>query len=91
MMRYGRVIFLFIIIAALTACGPSAAGYNNDGNDAFESSQFNEALDSYNSAKQEDPSLPEPYYNSGNALHRQGDLDSASLQLQEALRAGAKA
>jgi tetratricopeptide (TPR) repeat protein len=81
-MKYMSVIILIF----LSACGASAASYNNQGNKSYESEQYNEALNSYTAAKQEDPNLPEPYYNSGNTFYRQGDLDAAGLQLQEALR-----
>ena len=87
-MKINYRALLLIGVALLTACGSSAASYNNEGNEAFEAERFSEALDNYTSAKQEDSSLPEPYYNSGNALHRQGDLEAALLQLQESLRAG---
>lgn len=76
-----------IILVFLAACGASAANHNNQGNKSYESENYNDALNSYTAAKQEDPNLPEPYYNSGNTLHQQGDMDAASLQLQEALRA----
>ena len=85
-MRSISGVMVIISAVLLSACGTSAASYNNEGNDAFETEQYGEALNSYTLAKQEDPALAEPYYNAGNALHRQGEMDSAALQLQESLR-----
>ena len=86
-MRVLTIIFVLFMGALLIACGNSAATYNNQGNEAYQTEQYGEALEKYNEAKQEDPELIEPYYNSGNALHHQGEMETAALQLQEVLRA----
>lgn len=71
---------------ALTACGSTAARYNNEGNAAFEENNYTQALENYTAAKQEDPDLAEPYYNSGNTYYRQGQFDSAEMQTKQSAR-----
>ena len=85
-MKQTRSIVLFVILGLLTACGSSAASYNNQGNRDFEAEKYEEALKNYTTAKQEDPELVEPYYNSGNLLYQEGNLESAFEQLQQSLR-----
>lgn len=70
----------------LAGCGPSAARYNNEGNDQFAAEEFAAALDSYTAAEREDPDLAEPYYNAGNAFYRQENLEKAEAQLNQSLR-----
>jgi Ca-activated chloride channel family protein len=75
-----------LALLVLTGCGSSAAHYNNQGNRDYEAEKYADAISSYTLAKREDPDLPQPYYNSGNAFHRQGKLDVAVAQMQQALR-----
>jgi tetratricopeptide (TPR) repeat protein len=80
-----------ITLLILTACGPTsdystAARLNNQGNKAFNAENYDEALEKYSTAKQENPDLAEPYYNSGNTLYRQGNLPSAEDQTKQAAR-----
>lgn len=70
----------------LVACGSSAGRYNNRGNAEFEDGDYTAALDNYREAQNEDPDVAEPYYNSGNSLHKQGNLESAETQLKQANR-----
>lgn len=77
---------IFAMLGVLTACGSSAARYNNQGNDEFESENYDEALEYYTAAKQEDPDLAEPYYNSGNTYYREGNLESAEMQTKQSIR-----
>jgi tetratricopeptide (TPR) repeat protein len=79
------LLFLSLLIF-LPACFPSAASYNNRGNQEYEAENYDEALENYTLAKREDPDLPEPYYNSGNTFHRQGDFEAAMAQTQQSLR-----
>jgi tetratricopeptide (TPR) repeat protein len=76
-----------VLLVFLSACRPSAAGYNNDGNEAYEAGNYTEAVDDYIAAQRENPDLPEPYYNAGNAYHRQGNLEAAAAQTQQSIRA----
>ena len=78
-----------VVLLSLTACGASAASYNNRGNEKFESGEYDAALDDYTSARLEEPDLPEPYYNGGNSFYRKGDLDKAQLQLNQSARRAA--
>lgn len=87
-MRLKLNLTVFMIFSVvLTACGSAAARYNNDGNEAFEENNYNEALENYTAAKQEDPDLAEPYYNSGSTYYRQGQYDSAEMQTKQSARA----
>jgi Ca-activated chloride channel family protein len=81
---------LAAMLILLAACGPSAARYNNQGNDEFESGEYQAALDNYVSAEQLDPDLAEPYYNAGNTFYRQNDLVKAEAQLTQSLRTAAE-
>ncbi|MCB9078344.1 MAG: tetratricopeptide repeat protein [Anaerolineaceae bacterium] len=81
--------FLTIVFAGLvtlTACGSTAARYNNQGNEAFKENNYLEALEDYTAAKQENPDLAEPYYNSGNTYYRQGQYESAEMQTKQSIR-----
>lgn len=75
-----------IIVLLLAACGPSAARYNNEGNEKFTAGEYDAALDDYTAAEREAPDLAEPYYNAGNALYRQENLEKAEAQLNQSLR-----
>lgn len=75
-----------IIVFILTACGSSAAGYNNQGNRDYEAEKYTEAINNYTLAKRENPDLPEPYYNAGSAFHQQGKFEAAIAQTQQSLR-----
>ncbi|MCB0210024.1 MAG: tetratricopeptide repeat protein [Anaerolineae bacterium] len=81
---YITLLLLYLIL--LTACGSPAARYNNDGNEAFDENNYTKALENYTAAKQEDPDLAEPYYNSGNTYYRQGQYESAEMQTKQSLR-----
>jgi Ca-activated chloride channel family protein len=84
--RRTQLIIFVIALLVLTACGASAASYNNDGNEEFEADRFDEALDDYTAATLEDPDLAQPYYNAGNAFHRKGEVESAVAQIEQSLR-----
>jgi Ca-activated chloride channel family protein len=74
------------LVVVLTACGSSAARYNNQGNQDFSKQQYDQAIENYRTAQQENPDLAEPYYNAGNTRYRQNDLKGAEAQLQQSLR-----
>jgi tetratricopeptide (TPR) repeat protein len=84
-----RTAIFLITITLLTACGNSAASYNNTGNQEYEERKYTEAIDNYVAAQREDPDLAEPYYNAGNAYHRQGNFETAMAQTQQAIRSAA--
>ena len=77
MIRSSKILILLLITLLFTACGSTAARYNNRGNSEFDQGNYQDALDNYRSAQNEDPDSAEPYYNSGNGLYRQGNFDSA--------------
>jgi tetratricopeptide (TPR) repeat protein len=86
MIRNVRIVIVFILAIVASGCGASAARYNNAGNSNYESEKFGEAIENYVAAQREDPDLPEPYYNAGNAFHRQGNFEAAAAQEQQAIR-----
>jgi Ca-activated chloride channel family protein len=79
-------LFILWVGVVLSACGPSAARYNNDGNQEYAAEKYDEALRNYTSAQRENPDLPEPYYNAGNAFHRKDEFEAAIAQTQQSLR-----
>jgi len=84
--KYSYLLIALIAVVFLSACGPSAARYNNQGNQEFAAEKYDEALNGYTSAQQEDPDLAEPYYNAGNAFHRKDDFEAAIARTQQSLR-----
>jgi len=81
-----QIIVIIVTLILITACGESAARYNNAGNQDYEAENYTEAVDNYVAAQRENPDVPEPYYNAGNAYHRQGNFDSAAAQTQQSIR-----
>ena len=79
-------IILLVVLVFLSACGSSAARYNNRGNEDFSVENYDDAMENYTSAQQENPDLAEPYYNAGNTRHRQDDTEKAVAQLEQSLR-----
>lgn len=86
MKQKSQLIIILMTLTWLTACGASAASYNNAGNKDYEAQKYTEAIDDYIAAQRENPDLPQPYYNAGNAFHRQGNLESAAAQSKQAIR-----
>jgi len=86
MRKIGNLIALISLMLIVSACGSSAAQYNNQGNNYFAEAAYDDALGEYSAAKEANPELAEPYYNSGNALQNKGDLKAAVDQTQPALR-----
>ena len=86
MKQQSWIIISMVTLMFLTACGPSAASYNNTGNTEYEAKNYTEAVDNYVAAQRENPDLPEPYYNAGNAYHREGNFETAAAQTQQSIR-----
>lgn len=86
MKHKSQLIIIIVTLTFVTACGESAARYNNAGNQKYEAKNYTEAVDNYVAAQREDPDVPEPYYNAGNAYHRQGNFESAAAQTQQSIR-----
>ena len=86
MSRIGSTLLFSVLIIFVAACSDSVASLNNEGNAQFEDKNYTEALDNYLEAQREDPDLPQPYYNAGNAHHREGNFESATTQTQQSIR-----
>ncbi len=85
-MKFSHLLIFLTVLIFLPACLPSAASYNNRGNQEYEAKNYDQALENYTLAKREDPDVPEPYYNAGSTFHRKGDFEAASAQTQQSLR-----
>lgn len=86
MKKYSQAFIILMILMFLTACGGSAARYNNAGNSEYENENYTKAVENYVAAQRENPDLPQPYYNAGNAYHRQGNFDAAAAQTKQSVR-----
>lgn len=76
---------LSLLALLLAACGRGEAVANNQGNDAFESGDFDAALQGYEEVQELAPERPEPFYNSANVRYRNEEHDLAQEDLQQAL------
>ncbi len=79
------VLSLAGLAATATACGPSAASWNADGNRAYATQDWAAAAAAYATAQAAAPDRPEPAYNLANAAFRQADVAAARRQLHAAL------
>jgi Ca-activated chloride channel homolog len=85
-LKFYQWLFLLTLLLVFTACGGSAARYNNQGNKDYATKKLDDAIENYRLAQQQNPDLAEPYYNAGNTRHRQNDWPGAATQLQQSLR-----
>lgn len=81
---------LVLLLAGLatlgaTACSDGEAKANNQGNDAFEQQEYDDALDAYEKAKSRSSELAEPHYNSGNVYYRQEAYEDAAASYDRAM------
>ena len=94
MMRSTRNLLLSFAMATLaagSAAADSAASLNREGNRLFSEGKFREAEKAYGDAQARDPGRPELYYNTGNALLKQKNVDSALQALRQAISRGGRA
>ena len=78
-----------LLASSLLACGRQTPEANAQGNDAFDAQDYPGAIEAYRLAQESSPDLPEPFYNSGNAQHRQESYDEALSSYDQAqLNAG---
>jgi tetratricopeptide (TPR) repeat protein len=77
---------LVSLILLLSACAPDVVQYNEAGNEHFENEAYDEAIGEYRQAQVEEPDMAEPYYNAANAYNRQGTVDGALAQTEQALK-----
>jgi tetratricopeptide (TPR) repeat protein len=82
-----RAYLIALLATALIAlgCNPVALQTNQQGNAAYAGRNYSTALQVYQRAQAEAPSMPEPVYNSGNAHYRLREFDLALEQYQQAL------
>jgi Ca-activated chloride channel family protein len=74
------------LVLLLVACAPNAVRNNNAGNQYFEDGAYQDAIGAYRQAQVTAPDSPETHYNAANAFNRQGQLDAATVQTDQALR-----
>ncbi len=72
-------------LALAAGCASGQGALVSRGNDEFERGDYREAARSYQRAAVEQPDVPEPYYNAGNALHRQQRNAEAARHLEQAM------
>ncbi len=77
---------LTIAVLALSACAPDVVRHNNAGNEHFDQSAYDDAIAEYQLAQVDEPDLAEPYYNAANAYNRQGQIEAALAQTEQALK-----
>ncbi len=77
---------LAISVLALSACAPDVVRHNNAGNEHFDQSAYDDAIAEYQLAQVDEPDLAEPYYNAANAYNRQGQIEAALAQTEQALK-----
>lgn len=76
---------LALLALVLAACGRGEAVANNQGNAAFETGDFDAALQGYEEVQELAPERAEPFYNSANVRYRNEEHDLAQEDLQQAL------
>jgi Ca-activated chloride channel family protein len=76
---------LSLLTLVLAACGRGEAVANNQGNEAFETGDFETALQGYEEVQELAPERAEPFYNSANVRYRNEEHDIAQEDLQQAL------
>ncbi len=74
------------VIAPIGAKAASVRGLVNDGNEAFRSEEYEEAMRSYDQALEQDPDSPYASLNRANALYRSGDYSEAAEAYMRATR-----
>ena len=88
-MNQARTVLAVVVLSALAlflaACGRGEAVANNQGNDAFDSGDFDAARRGYEEVQERAPDRPEPYYNSANVRYRNDEYELAQEDLQQAL------
>jgi Ca-activated chloride channel family protein len=75
-----------LTLLTLAACAPGVVQHNNQGNSHFAQDEYEQALTEYQLAQVEAPDQAEPYYNASNAYNRQGQVEAAAAQAQQALK-----
>ncbi len=75
-----------LTLLALAACAPDVVQHNNQGNRHFAQDEYEQALTEYQLAQVEAPDRAAPYYNASNAYNRQGQVEAAAAQAQQALK-----
>ena len=76
---------LSLLMLILVACGRGEAVANNQGNEAFETGDFDAALQGYEEVQELAPDRAAPFYNSANVRYRNDEHDLAQEDLQQAL------
>lgn len=85
---FGRraLIALPVIVAWLTACGPTPDQVNDAGHEPYANADYQAAMDAYEAARGSVPGSAEPHYNVGNTLYRMERFEESLVEYDEALK-----
>jgi len=86
MARQASRLALLLLALSLSACVSKVVKQTDVGNAHFAREEYDEALTAYRQAQVVEPDLAEPYYNAANAYNRQGQVDGALAQTEQALK-----
>ncbi len=88
-MTHARTFLGYVTLSLLTlilvACGRGEAVANNQGNEAFDTGDYDAALQDYEEVQELAPDRAEPFYNSANVRYRNDEHNLAQEDLQQAL------
>jgi tetratricopeptide (TPR) repeat protein len=87
MIAPGKMVLAVVLAGALTPFGGTAHRRTEEGNRRYVEKAYDEALRAYTEAQVELPEAPELFYDIGNVLYRQGDLEGAEEAWTRALAA----
>lgn len=81
--RYRLAVCLLVLLAG---CAVNPAERNNTGNALYGQGDYSGAVNAYQLAQVTAPDDPVPYYNAASALAMDGDLQMATLALEQAIK-----
>ena len=86
------MIALGVALAVVPAAeAASARKLVREGNEAYQHGKYDEALQSYQQAGEQEPDSARIHFNKGAALYRQGDYSKALDEFEQAVTAGSDA
>ena len=87
MMHYKKLLSLFLLVvcAGVTACGPNVEELNTSGIDKLKNENFEGALEDFSKAVEKDPKFAEGYLNRGYVHGNMGKLQEALADFDKAI------